>query len=458
MTNNTSLLAICPLDGRYQNKTIPLQSLCSEYALNRYRIIVEVRWLQAITAHTEITLLPPLTDTMHATLDKLIESFDVAACEQLKTIEATTNHDVKAVEYYIKEYLANDESFKPYFEFIHFACTSEDINNLSYALMLKEIRGALLLPDLNNIIKFCQNLAQQTKDMAMISRTHGQLASPTTLGKEIANVVFRLKRQMTQLSEVSILGKINGAVGNFNAHAISSPDFDWIGFAQSFVEKLDLTWNPLTTQIEPHDFQAEFYHVLSRINTILIDFSRDIWGYISLDYFKQKMVAGEIGSSTMPHKVNPIDFENAEGNFGLSNALLTHLAEKLPISRWQRDLTDSTVQRNIGVAMGYHTLAMQSLSKGLNKLEVNQAKIQADVDSAWVILAEAIQTVMRQYQVPQAYEKLKTLTRGKALDQATLSQFIETLDLPREVKERLKQLTPERYTGLASQLVDKLIS
>lgn len=454
MTDYASLLALSPLDGRYQNKCQFLSQFGSEYALNKYRLMIEVKWLQHIAKIQNITLLPPLTPNMESILNNICDKFDIANCQRIKEFEIETNHDVKSVEYYLKEQLSTHNEFTPYLEFIHFACTSEDINNLSYALMLKDLTKHAILPQLNQAQDKLAQIAQDNKNIAMLARTHGQSASPTTLGKEFANVHFRIKRQMKQLKQIEILGKINGAVGNFNAHVVSNPNIDWSALSENFVTDLGLTWNPMTTQIEPHDYQAELYHCLSRINTIFIDLSRDIWSYISIHYFKQLKKDSEVGSSTMPHKVNPIDFENAEGNFGLSNALLHHLAEKLPISRWQRDLTDSTVQRNIGVAIGYHSLAMQSLLKGLNKLEVNTDVIKNDLNQHWEVLGEAIQTVLRKYQVPNAYEKLKTFSRGKDINANSLADFIETLELPAEVKDSLKKLTPEKYTGLAQKLVE----
>lgn len=454
MTTLSTLLTLSPLDGRYREKCKDLSDYASEFALNRYRVVVEVKWLLAITEHKEITDLPPMSKEMKLKLATIEENFNLEACQRLKTIEAETNHDVKAVEYFLKESLKDFPEFEPYLEFIHFACTSEDINNLSYALMLKDLRTKVVAPIVNKLKLKLLSLANENKKVPMLSRTHGQLASPTTLGKEFANVAHRIQRQQRQLEEIEVLGKINGAVGNFNAHSIACPNFDWVGFSKSFVENLDLTWNPMTTQIEPHDYQAEFYHCLSRINTIVIDLCRDVWGYISLDYFKQKMIGNEVGSSTMPHKVNPIDFENAEGNLGLCNALLIHLAEKLPISRWQRDLTDSTVQRNIGMAVGYQVLAFQSLFKGLDKLQINEQKIRADLDNAWPVLTEAIQTVMRKYQVPNAYEQLKAFSRGKEISQASMVAFIETLPLPLEVKQQLKELTPADYIGKAVELIE----
>lgn len=453
MSTLSTLLALSPLDGRYSEKCSELSKYASEFALNQYRLLIEVKWLIAITDQKEISDLPPLTDKMKSKLLTIYENFNLESCQRIKAIECETNHDVKSVEYFLKEALSLYPEFAPYLELIHFACTSEDINNLSYALMLKDIRSQVLIPTLKTIREMIGIFSDNYKSCAMLSRTHGQAASPTTLGKEFANVDYRLKRQMKQLEQIEILGKINGAVGNFNAHEVACPQVDWIKLSKSFVEGLGLIWNPLTTQIEPHDYQAEYFHTLIRINTIFIDFSRDIWSYVSLDYFKQKMIGKEVGSSTMPHKVNPIDFENAEGNLGMCNALLAHMAEKLPISRWQRDLTDSTVLRNIGVAIGYHYLAMQSLIKGLRKLEVNELKIKEDLNNHWEVLGEAIQTVLRKYQVTDAYEQLKAFTRGKEITKNTLSDFIDTLKLPFEVKNRLKHLSPHDYVGLCSDLI-----
>ena len=453
MSTLSILLAISPLDGRYREKCNTLSNYVSEFALNRYRLLVEIKWFITITKNPSITDLPPLSMAMQSKLLAIYENFNLEACQRIKAIELETNHDVKSVEYFLKESLNVYPEFNSYLELIHFACTSEDINNLSYALMLKDLKSDLIVPQLKTLREMLGILIEKHKNLSMLSRTHGQAATPTTLGKEFANVAYRLKRQIDQLESIDILGKINGAVGNFNAHEVACPQVDWIKLAKEFVEGFGLTWNPLTTQIEPHDYQAELFHCLTRVNTILIDFSRDIWSYISLDYFKQKMIGNEVGSSTMPHKINPIDFENAEGNLGISSALLTHMAEKLPISRWQRDLTDSTVQRNFGVAIGHHTLAMQSLFKGLKKLEVNEERILADLNNHWEVLGEAIQTVLRKYQVPNAYEQLKAFTRGKAISSSTLGEFIETLKLPLEVKNRLKHLTPERYVGLANELI-----
>lgn len=444
------LSAISPIDGRYGNQTAALQPLFSEYGLIRHRLLVEVRWLETLAAHPQIPELPPLSDAAKAYLADIVERFDEAAAARVKEIERTTNHDVKAVEYYLKERLAGHEELAPLIEFTHFACTSEDINNLSYALMLQRGRDEVLLPLLDDIIAQLRGLAHQYADAPMLSRTHGQPASPTTMGKEIANVVYRLQRQRRQLAAVEILGKINGAVGNYNAHLSAYPDVDWPSLARQLVEGLGLAWNPYTTQIEPHDYIAELFHTLERINTVLIDFARDVWGYISLGYFRQRTVAGEVGSSTMPHKVNPIDFENAEGNLGLANAILQHLAEKLPLSRWQRDLTDSTVLRNLGVGLAHCVVAYRSLLKGLGKLDLDTERLREDLDANWEVLAEAIQTVMRRYGIPEPYEKLKELTRGRRVDQTTLREFIAGLELPEQVKNELMALAPWTYTGNAA--------
>jgi len=446
------VLAISPLDGRYFDKVSKLSTITSEFGLIKYRIKVEIEWFKLLFA-TKTLGLPTLTMNEILILDNISQQFDIAACNQIKEIEKTTNHDVKAVEYYIKQQIAKVAKLNQYSEFVHFACTSEDINNLSYGLMFKDIKEHVLKVELHHLMAKISELAHKYRDIAMLCRTHGQPATPSTMGKELYNVYYRLKRQLDQLDKQEILGKINGAVGNYNAHVVSYPQVDWEGTAKTLIEeKLGLTFNPYTTQIEPHDYVAEIFDNLRRINTILIDFARDIWGYITLNYFTQKVIAGEIGSSTMPHKVNPIDFENSEGNLGLANSLATHLAEKLPISRWQRDLTDSTVQRNIGVIIGYSLLAYTSLLKGLNKLEINQEIIHADLDNNWQLLAEPIQTVMRKAGIPNAYEKLKDLTRGKTIDALHVQEFIYGLDLPLVDKERLLSLTPHTYIGLANKL------
>lgn len=449
---SSNILAINPLDGRYSSKVGNIAPIVSEFGLIKYRVIVEIEWFKFLFSKPEFNL-PKLSSTDIAVLDRIVSEFSIADAERVKAIEATTNHDVKAVEYLIKEKIAHNSVLNQQREFIHFACTSEDINNTSYALMLKELKEQILLPELSKLMATLSTLATEYRDVAMMCRTHGQPATPSTMGKEFYNVVYRLQRQLKQLSAQEVLGKINGAVGNYNAHVVAYPDVAWDKLAQEFIESnLGLTFNPFTTQIEPHDYQAEIYDNLRRINTILIDLSRDIWAYIGINYFKQKVKAGEVGSSTMPHKVNPIDFENAEGNLGLANALLTHLSEKLPISRWQRDLTDSTVQRNIGVAVGYMMLGLSSLAKGLGKLEINPSVIATDLDNNWELLAEPIQTVMRKCGMENAYEKLKDLTRGKKVDAAGIQSFVAGLDLPEVEKEKLSLLTPENYVGLAAKL------
>ena len=446
------VMNISPLDGRYSDKVSQLNEIVSEFGLVKYRVKVEIEWFKLLF-ETSGFGLPKLSRDEVNILDSISNNFDIAACNRIKAIEKTTNHDVKAVEYYIKEQIASNTILNQYREFIHFACTSEDINNLSYALMLKDIKDKVLDVELEKLSTKLLDLANEYKNIPLMSRTHGQSATPTTVGKELYNVYYRLARQLKQLNNQEILGKINGAVGNYNAHLVSYPNIDWEIVAKVMVEqKLGLTFNPFTTQIEPHDYVAEIMQNLSRINTILIDLARDIWGYIAYNYFKQKVIAGEVGSSTMPHKVNPIDFENSEGNLGLANAIATHLAEKLPISRFQRDLTDSTVQRNIGVVIGYSVLAYSSLLKGLNKLELNQAAISHDLNQNWELLAEPIQTVMRKCGIPNAYEKLKDLTRGKKIDEARVREFILELDLPEADKNQLLQLTPHNYIGLADRL------
>jgi adenylosuccinate lyase len=447
----STLRAISPADGRYADKVNRLRDIFSEYGLIRFRVLVEVRWLQFLADEPEIAELGPLSSVMKDVLNSIVDDFSPDDAERIKAIEATTNHDVKAVEYYIREKLGDGPETQPLKDFLHFSCTSEDINNLSYALMMRLARSEVLAPQMRELRNKLKGMAHDHADLAMLSRTHGQTASPTTLGKELANVVARLDRVEKQLAAVEILGKFNGAVGNYNAHAVTYPDIDWPSTSHRFIESLGLRPNPYTTQIEPHDWTAEFCHVLVRYNTVLIDFSRDIWGYVSLGYFKQRVARDEVGSSTMPHKVNPIDFENAEGNLGMANALLSHFAEKLPVSRWQRDLTDSTVQRNLGVAMAYLVIALQSLFKGVGKLQINEAAIRADVSEAWEVLAEAVQTVMRRYGIPNPYEKLKALTRGQAVSKETLLEFIETLEIPDAEKERLLKLTPETYIGLAAR-------
>lgn len=450
------LTALSPLDGRYNEKLSELRPFFSEYGLMRYRLLVEARWLEQLAQTAAVVEVPPLSDSAKQLLQQLVSNFSEADAERIKAIESQTNHDVKALEYFIKERVADHAELAKVSEFIHFACTSEDINNLAYGLMLKDARDQVVLPYMARLIKELHTLAQQYAEQPMLSRTHGQTASPTTVGKEFANVVARLQLQYQQLAEVKLLGKFNGAVGNFNAHAIAYPEVDWLAVSQQFVEGLGLQWNAWTTQIEPHDYLAACFHALIRFNTIVLDFDRDIWGYISQGYFKQKLKAGEVGSSTMPHKVNPIDFENSEGNLGLANALLEHLAHKLPISRWQRDLTDSTVLRNMGVAVGYAVLAYQATLKGLTKLEINPTRLEQDLNDNWEVLAEAVQTVMRRYGIEQPYEKLKALTRGQAISAATLASFIDGLDLPAAAKTRLKELTPRTYIGKAKALTIQL--
>jgi len=447
----SSLTAVSPIDGRYSGKTDVLRTVFSEFGLIRYRVMVEVRWLQQLAAHAEVIEVPAFSDDANALLDELVSNFTLEHAERVKEIERTTNHDVKAVEYLIKEVIADNDELQAVSEFVHFACTSEDINNLSHALMLKEGRDQIVLPALVDIQSQLASMGKEFADVAMLARTHGQTASPTTVGKEMANVAYRLQRQIDLIKSVPLLGKINGAVGNYNAHLSAYPKIDWAGFAEQFIKGLGLEFNPYTTQIEPHDYMAELFDGMARANTILIDYARDIWGYISLGYFKQKTIAGEVGSSTMPHKVNPIDFENAEGNMGIANALYGHLAAKLPISRWQRDLTDSTVLRNMGVGLGYSMIAFSSLSKGISKLQINRERLGEDLNSSWEVLAEPIQTVMRRYAIEEPYEKLKALTRGNVMDQATIQAFIDTLEIPEQAKAELKAMTPASYIGNAVQ-------
>lgn len=455
--NLSALTALSPVDGRYGSKTKELREYFSEYGLIKQRVVVEVRWLQALAKHKDISEVPAFSSTANTLLNNIVDDFSEADAQRVKDIEATTNHDVKAVEYFLKEKVADNAELQAINEFIHFACTSEDINNLSHALMLKGGRDDVLLPYCDQLISELTRLAKEYKSIPMMARTHGQPASPTTMGKEMANVVMRLKRQRAQIINVELLGKINGAVGNYNAHLSAYPNTDWHAFANEFVDGLGITWNPFTTQIEPHDYIAELYDAISRFNTILIDFNRDIWGYIALGHFKQRTIAGEIGSSTMPHKVNPIDFENSEGNLGISNAILGHLASKLPVSRWQRDLTDSTVLRNLGVGLGYAVIAYQASLKGISKLQVNEASLRAELENNWELLAEPIQTVMRRYGIEKPYEKLKDLTRGKKVNAAIMAEFIDKLELPEEVKVDLKKLSPENYIGDAIRLVDQLL-
>jgi len=452
----SSLTAISPVDGRYGSKTKALRNIFSEFGLIKARVTVEVRWLQKLATHTDIKEVAPFSDSANDVLNKIADEFSPADAARVKEIEATTNHDVKAVEYFIKEKIADNTELEAVSEYIHFACTSEDINNLSHGLMLKTGLDEVILPYCQEVKSAVKNLAHQYADQPMLSRTHGQTASPTSLGKEMANVAARLERQIQQIESISLLGKINGAVGNYNAHLSAYPNVDWEAFAQSFVESLSLSWNPYTTQIEPHDYIAELFHVFSRFNTILIDFDRDVWAYISLGYFKQKTIAGEIGSSTMPHKVNPIDFENSEGNLGIANAIMDHLANKLPISRWQRDLTDSTVLRNLGTGFAHSIIAYQATLKGISKLELNAQRLDEDLDKAWEVLAEPIQTVMRRYGIPKPYEKLKELTRGKDINSDTIRAFIDTLEMPQDAKDGLKALTPANYIGNATQQAKKI--
>ncbi len=452
---NFALTAISPIDGRYADKVNALRPIFSEYGLIRFRVQVEVRWLQALAKHPLITEVSPFSEAADQILDTIIRDFSEADAQRVKDIEKTTNHDVKAVEYLLKEKIAGHAELEKVAEFIHFACTSEDINNLSYALMLKEGRG-IISAQITDCIAAIKAIAKDTAHQPMLSRTHGQSATPTTVGKEFANVAARMQRQLAQLQAVELLGKINGAVGNYNAHSVAYPDVDWAEFAQNFVESLGLQFNPYTIQIEPHDYIAEFFHALARFNTILLDFDRDVWGYISLGYFKQKTIAGEVGSSTMPHKVNPIDFENSEGNLSLANALFGFLAEKLPVSRWQRDLTDSTVLRNIGVGIAHTSIAVQASLKGISKLQINTDAIEADLNANWEVLAEPIQTVMRRYGVEKPYEKLKELTRGQRITPDQLHDFIGRLDIPAEAKSALLELTPRSYIGYAEQLAKQI--
>ena len=452
------IAALSPLDGRYAKSVEALRPVFSEYGLMRARVRVELSWLKALAAEPKIVEVPPFDEAVLAEIDDVIAGFSLEDAAAVKAIEATTNHDVKAIEYWLKERFAGVPAVSAVSEFIHFACTSEDINNLSHALMLREARDEVLLPKLAEVSDKLRSLAHELAAVPMMSRTHGQPATPTTLGKEVANVLYRLERQAKQLSAQEFLGKINGAVGNYNAHMVAYPDVDWEGHCRRFVEEdLGLTFNPYTIQIEPHDYMAEFFQAVSRINTILIDFNRDVWGYISLGYFKQKVKAGEVGSSTMPHKVNPIDFENSEGNLGMANAVLAFLSEKLPVSRWQRDLTDSTVLRNMGVGIGYAVLGLAAHLRGLNKLEANPAALAADLNATWELLAEPIQTVMRRYGVANPYEKLKDLTRGKGgITPEVLASFIRDLDIPDGAKQQLLDLTPASYVGKAENLAKRI--
>ena len=455
MSLNT-LTSLSPLDGRYAAKVDALRAQFSEFGLIRRRLQVEIEWLKALAAEPHFAEIPAFSASTVQSLDQLVAGFVPEQAAEVKAIEAVTNHDVKALEYWIKKQLANNAEVMRVSEFIHFACTSEDINNLAHALMLKTARDETMLPMLDQVVTRLRDLAHEHADLPMMSRTHGQPATPTTLGKEMANVVYRLGRARLRVADVSLLGKINGAVGNYNAHLAAYPDYDWEAFAKRFVEGLGLEFNPYTIQIEPHDAMAELFDAVARVNTVLVDLSRDVWGYISLGFFKQKLKAGEIGSSTMPHKVNPIDFENAEGNLGLANAVLKHLAEKLPISRWQRDLTDSTVLRNMGVALGYTLLGYDSLLRGLNKLEANADGLCTDLDANWELLAEPIQTVMRRYGIANPYEKLKELTRGNRVSREGMQAFVQTLNIPAEAKAALLKLTPWDYTGKAAELAKRI--
>ncbi|SDW76111.1 Adenylosuccinate lyase [Thiocapsa roseopersicina] len=452
----TGLTAISPVDGRYGSKTTDLRPIFSEFGLIRYRVLVEVRWLQTLSRHPGIPEVPVFSAEADRLLDDIAEQFGVADAQRIKEIERTTNHDVKAVEYFLKERVAAHPRLQAASEFIHFACTSEDINNLAHGLMLNAGREQVLLPEMDAVIAAVRDLAHRYADQPMLSRTHGQPATPTTLGKEMANLVHRLRIQRDRVAEVTLLGKMNGAVGHYNAHRVAYPDVDWPGVSRDFVESLGLAWNPYTTQIEPHDYMAELFDALARFNTILIDLSRDLWGYISLGYFKQRTVAGEVGSSTMPHKVNPIDFENAEGNLGIANAILGHLAAKLPISRWQRDLTDSTVLRNLGVGVAHTSIALQSALRGIGKLEADPARMAADLDANWEVLAEPIQTLMRRYGVERPYERLKELTRGQRIGPEALKVFIEGLEIPEDAKTELAALTPATYLGDAARLAREI--
>jgi adenylosuccinate lyase len=452
MMELTPLLAIGALDGRYRARVASLAPLVSEFGLMRYRVAVECRWFAHLAAAPEVTELPPLDAAQRTALDTLERDFDLTAAERIKTLERTTNHDVKAVEYYVKERIGAVPGLAEHVEFVHFACTSEDINNLAYALMLRETRDSVLTPLMARLADTIEGLAEQQADLPMLSRTHGQTASPTTLGKELRNVVSRLRRQLEQFHANQILGKMNGAVGNFNAHLAAYPQIDWLALSQDFVASLGLVNNPHTTQIEPHDYLAEIFHTLIRFNQVLLDFDRDIWSYIAIDYFSQRKVEGETGSSTMPHKVNPIDFENSEGNVGIANALLEHMASKLQVSRWQRDLSDSTVLRNIGSALGHCVVAYEAALKGLSRLQVNRSAIEQDLQQSWEVLAEAVQTVMRRHGLPEPYEQLKQATRGRQLDEALYREILGTLQLPDAARRELEALTPAAYVGAAARL------
>ncbi|KFD18385.1 adenylosuccinate lyase [Tatumella ptyseos ATCC 33301] len=452
----SALTAVSPVDGRYGEKVSPLRAIFSEFGLLKFRVQVEVRWLQKLASTAEVREVPAFDANANAFLDQIVDNFSEEDAARIKTIERTTNHDVKAVEYFLKEKVEAVPALHAVSEFIHFACTSEDINNLSHALMLETARREVILPYWKQLTQAIEGLAEEYRDLPLLSRTHGQPASPSTMGKEMANVAYRMARQVRQLEQVEVLGKINGAVGNYNAHLAAYPEVDWHRLSEEFVTSLGIRWNPYTTQIEPHDYIAELFDCVARFNTILIDFDRDIWGYVALNHFKQKTIAGEIGSSTMPHKVNPIDFENSEGNLGLSNAVLQHLAAKLPVSRWQRDLTDSTVLRNLGVGIGYAVIAYQSTLKGISKLEVNADRLLEELDRNWEVLAEPVQTVMRRYGIEKPYEKLKELTRGRRVDAKGMQEFIDNLPLPEDEKNRLKAMTPANYIGHAVKLVDSL--
>lgn len=451
----SALTAVSPVDGRYGSKTADLRPVFSEFGLIRNRVLVEIRWLQKLASHPQIQEVPAFSDEANALLNDIVDNFSEADAERVKEIERTTNHDVKAVEYLIKEKIQSNAELQAINEFVHFGCTSEDINNLSHALMLRD-GLAVVKPQMQKIADEIARMGRDYATQPMLSRTHGQTASPTTVGKEMANVAHRLQRQIKQLNNVEFLGKINGAVGNYNAHLSAYADIDWEANAKDFIEGLGISWNPYTTQIEPHDYIAELFDAVCRFNTIIIDFDRDIWGYISMGYFKQKTIAGEVGSSTMPHKVNPIDFENSEGNLGIANAIMQHLAAKLPISRWQRDLTDSTVLRNMGVGFGYSVIAYQSTIKGISKLELNAARLDEDLENAWEVLAEPIQTVMRRYAIEEPYEKLKALTRGQTMSKSTILAFVDTLDMPEAAKAELKALTPHNYIGNAVEQAKKI--
>jgi len=452
----SELTAISPIDGRYGSRLGDLKEIFSEFGLIKNRVKVEVFWIKMLANHPGVPEVPKLSSDAENHLMKLVDEFSLDMAQRVKDIEATTNHDVKAVEYLIKEHFEGNDELNAISEFVHFACTSEDINNLAYALMLKDARTDVVVPKMQELIDKIAGMASDMADIPMMSRTHGQPASPTTAGKEFANVAYRLQRQVKQLMNVQIMGKINGATGNYNAHLAAYPAINWYELTEHFVQSLGLAWNPYTIQIEPHDYIAEYFHVMQRFNTILIDFDRDIWGYISIGFFKQKTVVGEIGSSTMPHKVNPIDFENSEGNLGMANAIFDHLAQKLPISRWQRDLTDSTVLRNLGVGIGHTMISLASSLKGLNKLEVNAEAMADDLNSNWEVLAEAIQTVMRRYAIEQPYEKLKELTRGRRVNQQIMQDFVDDLDLPDEAKQSLREMTPASYIGNATQQAENI--